>query len=133
MPTEMIEDDFSMGVDKSVSERARDFNGLLNNIESLNDKKRQLWLEIYENAISDRQNAYAMFVKLARIAQEKSSEHAIHGKTMATYIERMSRANDQLVKLAELVADADKGTSIDANEMFDRIRQDSAGKHSKGH
>ena len=110
---------------RDVESKIRDFGGLLDQIESLTDKKKQLWKEIYENAISDRQNAYVMFAKLVKIAQDKSTEHAVHGKTIATYIERMSRANDQLIKLAELIAKADqKNESIDPEEMFERINSD---------
>jgi len=110
--------------ERTVEERIRDFSGLLNQIESLNDKKRKLWMEIYENAISDRQNSYAMFVRLVKIVQDKSSEHAVHGKTIATYIERMSKANEQLIKLAELIAKAErKDDEIDPDEMFERINK----------
>lgn len=106
-----------------VEKKISDFSGLLDQIETLNDKKKQLWREIYENAISDRQNSYIMFAKLVKLAQDKSSEHAVHGKTMATYIERMSRANDQLIKLAELIDKADRSNeSIDPDDMFDRIK-----------
>jgi hypothetical protein len=109
---------------KSVEERLKDFSGLLSEIESLNDKKRQLWTEIYENAITDRQNSYAMFARLVQIAQDKSSEHAVHGKTIATYIERMSKANDQLIKLAELIDKADKkNEDIDPEDLFDKINK----------
>jgi hypothetical protein len=109
---------------KTVEERIKDFSGLLHQIESLNDKKRQLWTEIYENAISDRQNSYAMFARLVKIAQDKSSEHAVHGKTIATYIERMSKANDQLIKLAELIDKADKkNEEIDSDDLFDKINK----------
>jgi hypothetical protein len=63
-----------------------------------------------------------MFAKLVKIAQDKSTEHAVHGKTIATYIERMSRANDQLIKLAELIAKADStSNTIDPEDMFERI------------
>ena len=109
--------------ERSVEEKIRDFGGLLDQIESLTDKKKQLWKEIYENAISDRQNAYVMFAKLVKIVQDKSSEHAVHGKTIATYIEKMSKANEQLIKLAELIARAETTTDvIDPNDMFERIR-----------
>ena len=53
--------------DRSIKDRIKDFNGLLSQIESINDKKRQLWKEIYENAITDRQNAYIMITKLVLI------------------------------------------------------------------
>lgn len=109
--------------EKSIQERIKDFNGLLSQIESLNDKKKQLWKEIYENAICDRQNAYVMFTKLLLIVQDKSTEHAVHGRTISSYIERMSKANDQLIKLAELVAKAESiSETIDPDDMFNQIR-----------
>jgi len=105
-----------------LEEKVRDFSTLLNQIEGLSDKKKKLWKEIYENAIYDRQNAYIMFLKLVNIVEEKSTEHAVHGKTMATYIEKMSKANDQLIRLAELVAKAEKtNDEIDPEEMFKKI------------
>lgn len=108
--------------DRKIEEKIKDFSGLLNQIESLSDKKRQLWKEIYENSISDRQNSYVMFVKLVKIVEDKSTEHAIHGRTIATYIERMSKANDQLIRLAELIAKAEKkDDEIDPDEMFKKI------------
>lgn len=110
-------------LDRSIKDRIKDFNGLLSQIESINDKKRQLWKEIYENAITDRQNAYVMFTKLFLIVQDKSSEHAVHGKSISAYIERMSKANDQLIRLAELVAKAELvSESISPDDMFDKIR-----------
>lgn len=117
--------DDTVGInEKTVEERIKDFSGLLRQIESLSDKKRQLWTEIYENAISDRQNSYAMFARLVKIVQEKSSEHAVHGKTISSYIERMSKANEQLIKLAELIAKAEKkDEEIDPDEMFERINK----------
>jgi len=109
--------------ERSIKDRIKDFNGLLSQIESINDKKRQLWKEIYENAITDRQNAYIMFTKLVLIVQDKSTEHAVHGRTISSYIERMSKANDQLIRLAELVAKAESvSEKIDPDDMFDKIR-----------
>jgi hypothetical protein len=65
-----------------------------------------------------------MFARLVKIAQDKSSEHAVHGKTIATYIERMSKANDQLIKLAELIDKADKkNEEIDSEDLFDKINK----------
>lgn len=109
--------------DRSIKDRIKDFSGLLNQIESINDKKKQLWKEIYENSITDRQNAYIMFTKLVMIVQDKSTEHAVHGRTISSYIERMSKANDQLIKLAELVSKAESASeSIDPDDMFNKIR-----------
>lgn len=109
---------------RSADAKIKDFSELLDEIVGVPDKKRQLWKEIYENAISDRQNAYLMFVTLVKIAQEKSTEHAVHGKTIATYIEKMSRANDQLLKLSELVEKSQKveeEPDLDPEELFAKI------------
>ena len=109
--------------DRTIQEKVKDFSTLLNQIESLTDKKKQLWKEIYENAVCDRQNAYVMFVKLVRIVQDKSTEHAVHGRALSSYIERMSKANDQLIKLAELVAKAESASeAIDPDDVFNKIR-----------
>lgn len=109
---------------KSIDQRIDAFKGLLEQINTSDDKKKQLWREVYENAITDRQNSYVMFVKLATISGNKSTEHAVHGKTMATYIERMSKANDQLLKLADLIARSEaKDDVIDPESMFDLIKQ----------
>lgn len=105
-----------------IEEKVRDFSNLLDQIEGLSDKKKKLWKEIYENAICDRQNAYSLFIKLVKIAEDKSTEHAVHGKSMSSYIEKMSKANDQLIKLAELVEKAEKvNNEISAEEMFKQI------------
>lgn len=110
-------------MEENITEKIKDFSDLLDKIESLTDKKKQLWKEIYTNAIVDRQHAYVIFMKLVNITQEHSTEHAVHGKTMSGYIERMSKANDQLIKLAELIAKAERGTdAIDPEEMYSRIR-----------
>jgi proline dehydrogenase len=106
-----------------IEEKVRDFSVLLDQIEGLADKKKKLWKEIYENAVYDRQNAYTLFTKLVKIVEDKSTEHAVHGKSLAAYIEKMSKANDQLIRLAELVAKAEKSSDeIDSEEMFRRLK-----------
>jgi hypothetical protein len=110
--------------ERSVKDKIKDFSNLLEEIETLNDKKRKLWTEIYENAITDRQNSYAMFAKLTQIVQDKSAEHAIHGKSIASYIERMSKSNDQLIKLAELIAKAEtkNNDELTPDDIFEKIK-----------
>ena len=106
----------------SVEDKIKDFSDLLSQINDVSDKKKKLWKEIYQNAVTDRQNAYILFTTLIQIVEDKSTEHAIHGKTLATYIERMSKANDQIIRLAELVAKSETvQESIDTEEMFKKI------------
>ena len=103
--------------------KIRDFSDLLEQIDGVSDKKKKLWKEIYENAVTDRQNSYVLFTTLVEIVQDKSTEHAVHGKTLATYIERMSKANDQIIRLAELVSKSEtkENEEIDPEEMFKKI------------
>ena len=55
-------------VDKMVDKlseterRIEDFSDLLDSIESSANKKKMLWKEIYQNAVSDRENAHVLFV-----------------------------------------------------------------------
>lgn len=108
----------------SIDKRLQSFSSLLSAIQNIDDKTRQLWQEIYENAICDRQNAYAMFMKLALIADDKSTEHAVHGRAMSSYIERMQKANEQLIRLAELVSKVSNSEEpINADDVFDRIKK----------
>jgi hypothetical protein len=109
--------------DQTIEEKIQDFSDLLEQLEGVSDKKKKLWQEIYENAVIDRQNSYVLFTSLSDIVQDKSTEHAIHGKSLATYIERMSKANDQLIRLAELVSKSEvkEDKEIDPEEMFKKI------------
>jgi hypothetical protein len=109
--------------DISIEEKIQDFSELLSQIDGVSDKKKKLWEEIYENAVTDRQNAYALFMSLVDIVQDKSTEHAVHGKALATYIEKMSKANDQIIRLAELVSKSEtkEDQEIDPEEMFKKL------------
>jgi hypothetical protein len=104
----MTPDKLSLDIENSekIKSKIENFKSLLQDIESLSDKKRQLWIEIYTNAVNDRNAAYAMFATLVQICSNKSPEHAIHGRSISSYLERMSKATDQLLKLADLIAQA---------------------------
>lgn len=88
------------------------FSDLLNTLSSVEEKTKSLWLQIYENSVQDRKNAYLMWHGLYIHVKSNPAEHAIHGQNLSRYIERMSKANDQMLKLAELVAEASE-TEVD--------------------
>ncbi len=107
-----------------IKEKMKSFSELLDSIDSLEDKKKALWKEIYEYAISDRDNAYVMFVKLYELVKDDSVQHSIHGTTITKYLERMNKANDQLIKLAELIAAADKKSdTVDMDSIYSEIKK----------
>jgi len=111
-----------MTTQEDVSTQIKDFSDLLDQIESLNDKKKALWKQIYHNAVFDRQNAYVMYVQLFKIVKDKSTEHAIHGKTIASFLERMSKSNDQLIRLADMIARAESmQVESESVDIFDKI------------
>lgn len=98
------------------------FSSLLDSIESIEDKKKALWKEIYENCVMDRENAFVMFMKLYQTVSGDAAQHAIHGGTITKYLERMNKANDQLIKLAELLQNAEKkNDTINPDDIFAQI------------
>lgn len=97
-------------LDKKIKQQMEEFSNLLESLDDSLEKKKNLWKQIYENAVVDRKNAYLVFTDLYVQVQGKPAEHAIHGQTITKYMERMSKATDQLIKLAELVAAAEEKT-----------------------
>lgn len=99
-----------------TAKQLADFNELLGTLASTEDKQKALWRQIYENAITDRMNAYLVWTDLYNEVRNKPAEHAIHGQNLSRYMERMSKANDQLIKLAELVGNAKKKDQVEFTE-----------------
>ncbi|TXH11518.1 MAG: hypothetical protein E6R04_02725 [Spirochaetes bacterium] len=117
---------------KKANQQMSDFSSLLESLSKLKDKKKRLWQLIFENAVTDRQNAYVAFVDLYSQVHSSHEKHAIHGQNLSKYLERMGKATDQLLKLAELVAAAeeketpeeedDGETSQDNNDIYSAIQ-----------
>ena len=104
------------------NKKIKDFAQILDGLESTEDKKKLLWKEIYENALTDRENAYILFTDLLKETQGNSANHAMFGPIMSKYLERMSKSNDQILRLAELIAKAESESSIiNPDDVFDKI------------
>ena len=100
------------------------FSELLDSLSTLQDKKKSLWRQIYENAVSDRKNAHILFGDLYKDVHNNSNEHAIHGPILAKYMERMEKSNAQLIKLAEMIDEATEEEVdyiADEDSLYDRI------------
>ena len=111
-------------VDKNEvkEESIKNFADILDNIESLEDKKKMLWKEIYENAIEDREKSKMLFNDAYISMQGGINEHMNIGAVMSKYIERMSKSNDQILKLAELISkEEEKSEAISEDEIFGNI------------
>ena len=108
-------------LDKKIAE----FNKVLQKIEHADNKKKLLWKEIYENASIDRQNAHILFVEAYTTMSQGTTEHATLGTTLTKYLERMSKSNEQLLKLADLISKSEnEHASINADELFSKIQDE---------
>ena len=105
-----------------VSKKTEQFGALLDSIENLEDKKKHLWREIYENATVDRMNAYMLFTDVYGCMTGDKADHVTLGPMMAKYIERMNKSNDQLIKLADLIAkEEERAEAVDPDDIFSKI------------
>lgn len=122
-----IEQVIGIGIESSLEKeesRVQAFKAMLEEISTLEDKKKVLWLHIYENSLQDRRNAYSLLLELVSGIKGNVSDHHIFGPVAAKYIERMSRANDQLLKLAELIQKAqDEDNLVDPDKIFAEIKE----------
>jgi hypothetical protein len=102
--------------------RVEQFSDLLDALKSTEDKKKLLWKEIYENALVDRENASMLFTDAWKHMSGGTSEHATLGGTLSKYLERMCKSNEQILRLAELIAKAeDHESKIDPEDIFSKI------------
>lgn len=103
-------------------ENIEKFSDILTSIETLDEKKRFLWKQIYENAVNDRSLANILYIDLWLQSQGNKGEHEKSGPILSKYLERMSKATDQLLKLAELLEEAERiRDAIDESSIFDQI------------
>ena len=113
-----MSEDKHLSLVKPLPERELDFNDLLKTLDGTSDKKRALWREIYHNATTDRENAGSMLKSLLTLCGDNSTELATHGRTIVSLIEKMSKANEQLLKLVDQVSiyDKPKATDIESSD-----------------
>jgi len=122
-----VEHVMGVGVDAGLEreeQRLQEFKGMLDSMSTLEDKKKILWLHIYENALQDRRNSYALLFELIGGIKGNTAEHHLNGPVMAKYIERMSKANDQILKLAELIQKAqEESESVSEDEIWAQLEK----------
>ncbi len=117
----MSKDKFQEQFD-NVEKKVADFSDLLDSIEATVDKKKLLWKEIYENAVIDRMNAFMLFTDVYTTMSGGANDHVQLGAIMAKYLERMNKGNEQLLKLADLIAkEEEKAAKIDPDDIFKSI------------
>jgi hypothetical protein len=116
---------------KKADQDLATFVELLDSITTIDERLKLLWKQIYENALIDRRNAYMIWTDLYLQVHGNPEQHVIHGDHLSKYMERMEKANTQLLKLAELVykaKDKQEAEEIpDSKSIFDRIKRGSRG------
>ena len=97
-------------LDKSnqANKKIENFKSIIESLKSVDGTKKSLWKEIYENAVGDRERASILFTEAYKSMGASPSDHIAMGSIMSKYLERMSKSNDQILNLAELVNKAEK-------------------------
>ena len=108
MSNELLEEKFastSLGLElvRKTEKELSTFSELLDSLAGVDERVKLLWKQIYENALTDRRNAYMVWSDLYMAVHGNPEQHVIHGDHLSKYMERMEKANTQVLKLAELV------------------------------
>jgi len=109
---------------KSQKTKIEQFSDLLDSLTNTEDKKKMLWKEAYENAIYDRENANILLTDLLLQVKGSVPLHTSLGSIMSKYLERMSKSNDQILRLAELIAKEEEKNEISTDDIFNQITGD---------
>ena len=105
---------------KEKEKKISKFAELLDSLENTEDKKKLLWKEIYENALTDRESAGILLTDLLMETRGSLANHGSYGSILSKYLERMSKSNDQILRLAELIAKEEE-KAIDMNDIYSKI------------
>lgn len=109
---------------KSTEDNIKDFADLLDDLEKTTDKKKLLWKEAYRNALNDRESASVLVDDLLLQIQGNLNHHQQFGTIMTKYLERMSKSNDQILKLAELISKEEEASNnISPDDIFKEISE----------
>ena len=108
--------------DDKKEEKIKKFSDLLDSLENTEDKKKLLWKESYQNAVDDRETAGLLLTDLVLQTHNNTTNHLQFGTLMSKYLERMSKSNDQILRLAELIAKEQENVSvISDDDIFNKI------------
>jgi hypothetical protein len=84
--------------------------------------------EAIDNVRKDRAMASTLLVELVKILKTDETKHQYSGPVAAKYLETLQRSNEQLVKLASLIAKKETASnslsSIDKSDIYDLINEE---------
>jgi hypothetical protein len=98
-----------------------EFDDLIKAATDVDDRTRALWLEIYKNAIDDRERVSILYTNL-QSELNSAQGHVVYGMLITKYLEKMAKSNDQLLKLAEqCLAYKKSDGSFSADDLLDKM------------
>ena len=107
---------------KNKEDKIKEFSDLLDGLENTEDKKKLLWKESYQNSLEDRESASILLNDLLVTIPGNPTSHSTHGTLATKYLERMSKCNDQIIKLAELIAkEQERQDVVSPDDIFKSI------------
>jgi hypothetical protein len=107
---------------QNKEDKIKEFSDLLDSLENTEDKKKLLWRESYQNALEDRESAAILLNDLLVTIPGNPTSHSTHGTLATKYLERMSKCNDQIIKLAELIAkEQERENTVSPDDIFKSI------------
>jgi hypothetical protein len=111
-------------LDKSskLQKNVDNFKELLDSLSDLDDKRRMLWKEIYQNAVDDRERAAILFTNATMTMDNSTVTHTTLGTTLTKYLERMSKSNEQILRLAEMIVKLEeREAKLDADDLYSQM------------
>ena len=118
--------------ENETAKNIADFDKLLDAISGASAREKMLWREIYDNAISDRQAANLCFLALYPDLKRDVDKHMMGGDKLSKYLNNLTKSNDQLLKLADLIQKAitdDEETINDEALYAEMLKADQEGTH----
>ena len=110
--------------DKKSKQKIKDFEKILEIAKTSDPKKLHLWLEIYNNAINDRACASALFAQAFSQLGTSSADHMSMGSTLVKYLERMTKSNEQLISLAQIISkEMESANQVNTDSIFAQIEE----------
>ena len=107
---------------QTKEDKIKEFSDLLMSLENTEDKKKLLWKESYQNAIEDRESASILLNDLLVTIPGNTTNHSTYGSLATKYLERMSKCNDQIIKLAEVIAkEQERQDAVSPEDIFKSI------------
>jgi len=91
-------------------------------------KSSQFVEEAIDNVRNDRAMASTLLIELMKILKQDETKHQHSGPVAAKYLETLQRSNEQLVKLASLLAKKEGTTSglssLEKSDIYDLIKEE---------